>query len=599
MFIQKILPFVAIVFVLSACGGSDNKSKSSASSTITISSSSAMSASVASSPAASSSTSSTVSSASSLQASSSSAEVSSSASSAPTAIVASLTEGWRGNGPGNSGVSYTNDGVAFAALADNVGAVFDVPKGTLLERAVIELVVNASSEFKTSGGNLQIFAQILNTGEAEWGCWASNNQIGNATDTTLTCRILEDGKLNQTLNDTQVGIQVKPGANPLAGTITIKSAKITLAATSSSSSSYVPYNAEVDHLKDLADFPIGIAVSNTDSPTTNILTSVAEQTIAEKHFNQMTAGNIMKMSYMHPDLNTYTFEDADAFVAYAKSKNISVHAHALIWHADYQVPNFMKNWTGTADEFLTMLDTHVTTLVDHFEASNNIASWDVVNEALTDANPSDFRKNSPFYIKSGNSPVFIERAFLAARAADANVDLYYNDYNIENNDGKTTKLMEMVTDLQTKQIPITGVGFQMHVCLRWPSISAISAAMQKVVDKGLKVKITELDVAINQPYCDSYPANKISDFTPAVALEQKKRYCDIVAAYKNIVPPAQRGGITVWGTTDGSTWLDSLYAPEYDGEKISWPLLFDARYGDKPALRGFADALEGTACTDL
>jgi endo-1,4-beta-xylanase len=629
MFIQKILPCVAIGFVLSACGGSDNKSKSSASSTTTISSSSAISASVtSSSPASSSSISSTVSSASSLHSSLSSAEVNSSAasssssaevsssgsagssstavsstasstSSTPTVIIASLVENWRGNGSGNSGVTYTNDGVAFAALADNVGAVFDVPKGTLLERAVIELVVNASSEFKSSGGNLQIFAQVLNTGEAEWGCWASNNQIGNATDTTLTCRILEDGKLNQTLNDTQVGIQVKPGANPLAGTITIKSAKITLAAVSSSSSSYVPYDAEVDHLKDLADFPIGIAVSNTDSPTTNILTSVAEQTIAEKHFNQMTAGNIMKMSYMHPDLNTYTFEDADEFVAYAKSKNISVHAHALIWHADYQVPNFMKNWTGNAEEFLTMLDTHVTTLVDHFEASNNIASWDVVNEALTDANPSDFRKNSPFYIKSGNSPVFIERAFLAARAADANVDLYYNDYNIENNDGKTTKLMEMVTDLQTKQIPITGVGFQMHVCLRWPSISAISAAMQKVVDKGLKVKITELDVAINQPYCDSYPANKISDFTPAVALEQKKRYCDIVAAYKNIVPPAQRGGITVWGTTDGSTWLDSLYAPEYDGEKISWPLLFDARYGDKPALRGFADALEGTACTDL
>lgn len=510
-----------------------------------------------------------------------------------------MTNGWRGNGSGNAGVTYTGEGVVFAALADNVGAVFDVPKGTLLEKAVIELVVNASSEFKTSGGNLQIFAQVLVTGEAEWGCWASNNQIGDATDTTLTCKILEDGKLNQTLNDTQVGIQVKPSAKPLAGTITIKSAKITLAPVKASSSSYSSYDANVAHLKDLASFPIGVAVSNTDSPGSNILTSVPEQTVAEKHFSQMTAGNIMKMSYMHPSLNTFTFTDADAFVAYAKSKNIAIHAHTLFWHADYQVPTFMKNWTGTAEEFLTMVDTHVTTLVSHFKASQNIASWDVVNEALTDANPSDFRKNSPFYIKSGNSPVFIERAFLAARAADANVDLYYNDYNIENNDAKTTKLMEMVTDLQTKNIPITGVGFQMHVCLRWPSIAAISAAMQKVANKGLKVKISELDVAVNQPYCDSYPANKINDFTPTIALEQKKRYCDIVAAYKSVVPPAQRGGITVWGITDAGTWLDSLYSSDYQGEKISWPLLFDAQYGDKPALRGFADALEGKACTNL
>ncbi len=477
-----------------------------------------------------------------------------------------------------------------------------MPKGALLEKAVIEMVVNVSSDYKASGANLQIFAQVENSGDAEWNCWASNNQIGDATDTTLTCKIVEDGKLNQTANDTKIGIQAKPGASPLAGTVTIKSAKITLAPPTSSSS-YSAYSAGVTHLRDLATFPIGVAVSNTDSPSNNILTSVPEQTIAEKHFSQMTAGNIMKMKYLHPNNDTgtiadYTFTDADAFVAYAKSKNISVHAHTLFWHADYQVPDFMKNWSGTSDAFLAMVDTHVTTLVDHFEASDNIASWDVVNEALTDGNPSEFR-TSPFYVKSGNSAVFIERAFTAARAADANVDLYYNDYNIENNDAKTDKLMAMVTDLQTKNIPITGVGFQMHVCLRWPSISAISAAMQKVVDKGLKVKITELDVAINQPYCDSYPTNKINDFTPAIAFEQKKRYCDIVAAYMSIVPAEQRGGVTVWGTTDASTWLDGLYASEYGGEKISWPLLFDSQYGDKPALRGFADALEGKACTDL
>lgn len=369
-------------------------------------------------------------------------------------------------------------------------------------------------------------------------------------------------------------------------------------ATSSVASS--PYSANVDSLREHASFPIGVAVSNTDSPAYNILTNASEKAVVEKHFDEMTAGNIMKMSYLQPSQGNFTFTNADAFVDYAKSKNINIHGHALVWHSDYQVPGFMKNWSGSAEDFLTALETHITTIVDHYETKDNLVSWDVVNEALTDGNPSDFRTtDSTFYVKSGNSSVYIERAFQAARAADPNVPLYYNDYNIEQNNSKTNKMIEMITDFQARNIPIDGVGFQMHVCLNYPSAANIAAAMKKVVDKGLMVKITELDVAINQPYCDNYPANKISVFSASVALAQKKRYCDIVKAYLDTVPVPQRGGISVWGTTDANTWLDALYRTQFENQNISWPLLFDENYNDKPALRGFADALQGTACTNL
>jgi endo-1,4-beta-xylanase len=257
----------------------------------------------------------------------------------------------------------------------------------------------------------------------------------------------------------------------------------------------------------------------------------------------------------------------------------------------------MKNWSGTSADFLTMLDTHVDTIVKHFAAKENIKSWDVVNEALTDGNPSTFRTDSPFYIKSGNSAVYIERAFQAARAADATVELYYNDYNIDQNNAKTTALVNMLTDFQARNIPISGVGFQMHVFMDYPSIANIKAAMKKVADKGLKVKITELDVAINNPYSSGWTLATASKYTNTTAGAQKKHYCDIVAAYKEVVPEAQRGGITVWGTTDASTWLTTATS-QYGGQAIAWPLLFDNNYNDKPALRGFADGLLGSACTN-
>ncbi len=398
------------------------------------------------------------------------------------------------------------------------------------------------------------------------------------------------------------GSTPKPTSSAAASSAAVlSSAAVSSMAASSVAASSSVYSANVDSLHTLASFPIGAAVSNTDSPTYNILTNASEKAVVEKHFDQMTAGNIMKMKYLQATPGNFTFANADAFIDYASSKNITIHGHALVWHSDYQVPDFMKNWSGSAADFITALETHVTTVVDHFETKSNLVSWDVVNEALNDNTPSNFRTDSAFYIKSGNSAVYIEKAFQAARLANTNVTLYYNDYNIDQNGPKMTKLVEMITDFQARDIPLDGIGFQMHVYLDYPSIADISAAMKKVVDKGLKVKITELDVAVNNPYSGSWPDNKVTTFSGTTALAQKKRYCEIVKAYLDTVPVNLRDGITVWGTTDKNTWLNDLFkaANQYNGEKIAWPLLFDDNYNDKPALRGFADALTGAACTNL
>jgi len=509
-----------------------------------------------------------------------------------------MTSGWRGNGNGNSGVTYNSDGVSFTASGDDIGAVTDIAAPIQLENAIITMVINVSSEFKASGASLQPFAQIKGGSWAgEWNCWAGNELFTAGSDATVTCTVAEDDKkFDQTESDVQVGVQAKSSPT---GVVTIKSITVTLkqstSSSSTSSAATSAYSANVDRLSDLAVFPIGAAVSNNDSPSYNILTNTSEQALVEKHFNEMTAGNIMKMSYLQPMQGSFSFTNADAFVDYAKSKNINIHGHALLWHADYQVPGFMKNWSGSAADFITAIETHVTTIVDHYEAKGNLVSWDVVNEALNDSTPSNFRTDSALYTKSGNSAVYIEKAFQAARAADANVTLYYNDYNIDQNNAKTTKLVEMLTDFQARNIPIDGVGFQMHVFMDYPSITNISAAMKKVADKGLKVKITELDVAVNNPYNSGWPGNKITSFSNTVALAQKKRYCEIVKAYLDTVPPAQRGGVTVWGTTDANTWLTTATS-QYNGEAIAWPLLFDNNYNDKPALRGFADALQGVGC---
>lgn len=347
------------------------------------------------------------------------------------------------------------------------------------------------------------------------------------------------------------------------------------------------YDAGVASLRALATFPIGVGVDG-GYEAHSLPSTPAEQKIVEKHFSQVTPGNIMKMSYLHPNQNTYDFAQADELVNYAAAHGIGVHAHTLIWHSDYQVPAFMKSFSGDKAAFLAMLDDHVKNIASHY--AGRVQSWDVVNEALNDG--GGYRQ-SLFYQHAG--PDYIERAFSAARAADPDALLYYNDYNMESDANKLASLTTMLDGFKARGVPIDGVGFQMHVSMDYPSVNQIEASLKQVVDRGLKVKISELDIPINNPYGSAYQSGDIKTaYTLDLGLAQKKRYCEVVKAYMDTVPASQRGGLVVWGVSDPNSWLIPFL---FNNRHDDWPLMFDGRYHDKPALRGVADALTGQACT--
>jgi len=309
-----------------------------------------------------------------------------------------------------------------------------------------------------------------------------------------------------------------------------------------------------------------------------------KQVTISQHFSQLTAGNIMKMSYLHPSENSYSYDNADTMVDWALSNGMTVHGHTFIWHSDYQVPSWMSSYSG---DFEAMLNDHVTNIAGHF--AGRLKSWDVVNEAI-DENQSNCYRNSLFYQRLGSA--YIVNAFNAARAADPSAELYYNDYDTEG--GNATKLacmLQIVDELLANGAPIDGVGFQMHVQIDWPSSSDIAGAFQAVVDRGLKVKITELDVPINNPYASTaFP--QYNSYTSEAAALQKQRYKSIIATYMDVVPANLRGGVTIWGLWDGDSWLldfDSRAGAD------DWPLLFsgpaNGPYQPKAAFDGVAEAL--------
>ncbi|WP_111642747.1 endo-1,4-beta-xylanase [Marinimicrobium alkaliphilum] len=355
---------------------------------------------------------------------------------------------------------------------------------------------------------------------------------------------------------------------------------------------------DFDHLHALADFPVGIAVS-AGGESRSILRSGErgdqERAVIEQHFNQLTAGNIMKMSYLHNQWGSYTYGEANALRDYVEAEGMTLHGHALLWHSCYQVPQWVRDFDGDRDTFLDQLTTHIQTVAAEFAGS--VESWDVVNEAFLDS--GEYRTgiencwndgDASIFYERAEGPGYLETAFLAARAGDPSADLYYNDFNLVPNDGKLAAVLDMVDDFQARDIPIDGIGFQMHIQLGWPSINNIRASFEQVVERGLKVKITELDIPINNPFSGQVD---YESFTQAAADAQRRRYCQVVEAYLEAVPETLRGGVTVWGLADGDSWLIDHF---FDDGVEARPLLFNDDLTPKPALMGVADALRERDC---
>lgn len=334
--------------------------------------------------------------------------------------------------------------------------------------------------------------------------------------------------------------------NSSAAAISSTAAVSSAAPTSVASSSAAPLVATpLKSLTDRLGFKIGVEVGGPgDGDDFFAPENLGIAPLVNSHFNSLVAQNIMKMRYLHPKENEFTWENAETLAHFARDNGHELHGHALLWHNEYQLPDFIKNFSGPPLQFETLLHQHVTNITDHFKGT--VASWDVVNEAISDDTPATWRP-SKLHAFSGNSPIYIEKAFLAARAADPNVLLYYNDYNLEGVATKRQFMLAMVDDFKKRAIFLDGIGLQMHITLDWPSTQELETTFAEIVKRGLKVRLSEVDIAVNTtpPY-----KNQLDGKT---AEAQKQRYKNIVHIYLKTVPKHLRGGITFWGTVDDKT----------------------------------------------
>ena len=304
--------------------------------------------------------------------------------------------------------------------------------------------------------------------------------------------------------------------------------------------------------------------------------------VLEKHFNSLTAENMMKWGPIHPEPDKYNFEPTDLLVDLGEKLDAFVVGHTLVWHN--QTPNWVfEDAEGNLlekDDLIKRMENHIETVIGRYKG--RVHGWDVVNEAIMDN--GEYRK-SKWYNAAGLD--FIKKAFTKANEIDPNAELYYNDYNMWK-PAKRNTAIELAKELKAEGIRIDGIGMQGHYGLESPTLDQIEASIVAIADAGFKVMFTELDIDVLPN-----PVNRFgADIDSTFVFEEKynpykdglpedvqdklaKRYGELFGLFYKHKDHITR--VTFWGIHDGGSWLNNWPMRG----RTAYPFPFDRNYGEK------------------
>lgn len=287
-------------------------------------------------------------------------------------------------------------------------------------------------------------------------------------------------------------------------------------------------------------------------------------------FNMVTPENAMKFQFIHPRPGRYAFADADAIVDFAERNGMAVHGHTLAWKE--ALPRWVTEPDHSDERIREILAEHIATVVGRYKG--RVESWDVVNEPLEPFGPG-LRTESPWYRAMGED--YIAFALREAHRADPQARLYINDFALEERSDKSDSLYRLAKSLLAQGVPLHGIGFQMHEDMQEGyepvSAEAFRENVQRFIDLGLEVRISEMDVNLH-------------DDESAERLQAQAEY------YRSILELARDEkaftAFSTWGFSDRYSSLQGWW----EADDLGNGLIFDTDHEPKPAYHSLRAALD-------
>ena len=281
-----------------------------------------------------------------------------------------------------------------------------------------------------------------------------------------------------------------------------------------------------------------------------------------------------------------------AIADFCVKNNIAFRGHTLVWHSQTPEWFFKQNFSDSGayvskSVMEQRMESYIKNMFNLYATqypSLDLYAYDVCNEVVYDGtatqgglrptNGTNGQNGSSAWVRVYGDNSFVESAFTYARKyAPKTCKLFYNDYNEFASDKQNCIINTILKPLHDKGL-LDGMGMQSHVSAAsgqwdWGGTPSYLAAMDKYLELGIDVQVTELDISTEGgKYSLDQQAEKYKAiFQHCVDVNKSGKY---------------KGNVTlvqVWGPDDKNSWV----ATDKNTGKSNQPLLYTADWQPKSA----------------
>lgn len=320
------------------------------------------------------------------------------------------------------------------------------------------------------------------------------------------------------------------------------------------------------YLKDIVNIPGGLEIVGS------------ENRMYPDFFNDVNMAVVNCIwSVLEPQDNQYDWSTFDADVKDMVAHGLKVRSQSISMTPSWAYPEWIKNGNFSRAEIEKIWTDHITTVIQHGKALG-VTEWTIVSEPFK---PGEREENDILY-KAFGGYEYIDIAYIAARKADPNAILIYDDY--ENH----TSLKPLRPGQQATAH--SGVELTKQIISRLRKITVVGddGIARRVLDVvgaeshlggwvGVPPDMTDVEQTLKSygmPISISGFGVRVDEFTGTsdeILRQQAQLYSDFLRA--EIKSGAVRD-LVFWGLTDTNNWLYSDQSVS-TGTPTAAPTLYD------------------------